>query len=244
MRLDPADPDNLFILQDMQQLGLQLERHVADFVQEQGSLVRQFEQPHFAAGRRPGERPLLVSEQFRFQQGGGNRGAIDLDEGLVLPRTVQMDLVGHHFLADTGFAMNENSHIEFGNLPDQLQHLDDLIAAANQVLAHDLVAQMFDLLLFSDLAGSDGIHLLLRGFEFDLHLDKVGHLAFDHRNKLDVAVAVKNRIAGDQHLGVIARTFADGIDLLAQSDDFGGYGITVHAPGHQILHVLADDLFL
>src|ERR1017187_1083825 len=64
-RVSAAQPLELLLLQDPQQLGLQLRRDVAHLIQEQGALVRHFE----AAGpARDGarERALLVAEQFAF----------------------------------------------------------------------------------------------------------------------------------------------------------------------------------
>ena len=54
------------LLQYAQQAGLQRERHVADFVQKQGSRVGCFKQPALAAAARTGESAFLVAEQLAF----------------------------------------------------------------------------------------------------------------------------------------------------------------------------------
>ena len=71
----------LVLLQHAEQLRLQFERQLADFVQEYRPLVGEFETAH-AARNRTGESTPLVSEQFAFEQGARNRRAIDLHEGV------------------------------------------------------------------------------------------------------------------------------------------------------------------
>ena len=56
-----AQPLDLALLQRAQQLGLQVERHLAHFVQKQRALVGQFQPAHLARDG-PGECALLVAE--------------------------------------------------------------------------------------------------------------------------------------------------------------------------------------
>src|SRR4029450_10498183 len=74
-----AETFELLLLQYAKQLGLQLQRDVADLVQEDRPPVPHLEAPD-ALGDRAGEGALLVSEELAFQQAGRNRGAIQLDE--------------------------------------------------------------------------------------------------------------------------------------------------------------------
>ena len=74
----------LLLLQNAQQLGLELQRDVADFVEEQRALVRQFEAPNLARDG-AGERASFVAEEFALQQSHGDGGAVDLDEGALAP---------------------------------------------------------------------------------------------------------------------------------------------------------------
>ena len=62
-----AQPPDLAILQHAQQLGLERERHVADFVQQQRAAVGQFE-TSLAGHQRAGKRALFVAEQLAFNQ--------------------------------------------------------------------------------------------------------------------------------------------------------------------------------
>ena len=55
------------IFQHTQQLGLSLRGHFADFVQQQGAAVGEFEAADAAFGG-AGERALLVAENFAFHQ--------------------------------------------------------------------------------------------------------------------------------------------------------------------------------
>ncbi len=70
-RVGAADRDHAAGLEHAQQLGLQLERHLGDLVEEQRPLVRGAE----GAGAvlvRPGERAADVPEQLALQEVGGS----------------------------------------------------------------------------------------------------------------------------------------------------------------------------
>ena len=66
-RLVAADALERLLLQDAQDLGLQRQRHVADFVEEQGAAVALLELAD-AAAVGAGEGALLVPEQLALQQ--------------------------------------------------------------------------------------------------------------------------------------------------------------------------------
>ena len=102
-RLRAAQSLKLLFLKNAQKFGLQLERDIADFVQKNRAAVRQLE-PADALRDRSGKRAALVPEQFRFEQAGGNRGAIDFDERAFAPRAQIVDRAGDQFLARAGFA--------------------------------------------------------------------------------------------------------------------------------------------
>ena len=65
--LAAADPLELPLLQDAQQLDLRLERQLADLVEEQRPAVRQLEPP-LAPLHGAGEGALLVTEQLALDQ--------------------------------------------------------------------------------------------------------------------------------------------------------------------------------
>src|SRR5574343_615293 len=99
------------LLQDTQQASLQVERHVANFVEEQGSPVglQNLAGCPFLAGA--GKRTPLVTEQFGFDQGFRNGGAVEGDKRSVVAWSALMVGLGEHFLAGARFALNENRDV-------------------------------------------------------------------------------------------------------------------------------------
>src|SRR6185295_974982 len=75
-RLLRADALKRLLLQDAQNLGLRLQAHVADLVEEERAGVGQLEFS-LAVLDRAGERSLLVAEELRFDELLRNRGAVD-----------------------------------------------------------------------------------------------------------------------------------------------------------------------
>src|SRR3546814_15841866 len=65
--LAPADPLDHALLQETQQLDLERQRNVADFVEEQRAPRRLFDLADHGLDR-AGERALFVAEQFAFEQ--------------------------------------------------------------------------------------------------------------------------------------------------------------------------------
>ena len=103
MVLIAADALEAAFLQYPQQLDLHLQRHVADFVQEQRAAFGKLEAAH-AGGQRAGEGAFLMAEQFAFQEVGGNRAAIHRHERVPGPARQFVNVARHHFLAGAGLA--------------------------------------------------------------------------------------------------------------------------------------------
>ena len=78
-RLDAAEAHELALLDDAQQLGLRLERDVADLVEEDRALVGELEQPLLRVDG-AGEGALDVTEQVRLEQVGRQVAGVDGDE--------------------------------------------------------------------------------------------------------------------------------------------------------------------
>ena len=93
---------------------MQAERHFGDFVEQQGAVLRLLE---FSGLRllRTGERAFFVAEQRGFEQAVGNRRAVDGDKGAVFTGRVMMDVTGDDFLADAGFAGQQNGRVGLRN---------------------------------------------------------------------------------------------------------------------------------
>ena len=78
-RLHAAEPHELALLDHAQQLGLRLERDVADLVEEDAALVGEVEQPLLRVDG-AGERALHVAEERRLEQIGRQVAGVDRDE--------------------------------------------------------------------------------------------------------------------------------------------------------------------
>ena len=98
-------------LQHAQQAGLQVERHVADFIEEQGAAVRLLDLAGgpFLAGA--GKGTALVTEELRLDQGFRNGGAVQRNEGRVAARAAVVEGLGQHFLAGAGFALDQDRDV-------------------------------------------------------------------------------------------------------------------------------------
>src|SRR6185369_494027 len=88
--LGPAQPLELPLLQDPEQLDLGGEIDLPDLIQKERAAFRQLESPLLAV-LRPGKRALLVTEEFRFDERIGQRRATDLDERLARTRGAVLD---------------------------------------------------------------------------------------------------------------------------------------------------------
>src|SRR6516162_1877498 len=67
MRSSTSQTLELLLLQDPQQLGLQRQRHISDFVQEQSPTVSHFKAADFLR-KGPGKRAFFVAEEFAFHK--------------------------------------------------------------------------------------------------------------------------------------------------------------------------------
>ncbi len=72
----------LAFLQHAEEFGLEFQRQLADFVEEDGAAVGKRE-PAFTPGHGAGERAPLVAEEFAFNEVGRDGGAFDEHEGFV-----------------------------------------------------------------------------------------------------------------------------------------------------------------
>src|SRR5690606_30623967 len=89
-RLEGAEAANALLLEGAEQLALQLERQVADLVEEQRPAVGDLEEAGFGAAG-VGERSALVAEELGLQEVRGDRSAVDVHEGPRGSRAVEVD---------------------------------------------------------------------------------------------------------------------------------------------------------
>ena len=119
--LGPAHAEELPVLDDVQELGLQAERHLPDLIEEKGALMGELELARLSAmGAREGA--LFVPEELGLQELGGQRGAIDLDEGLVQTTGDLMDGPRHHLLAHPALAIDQDRDVGVGGPPHDVFH--------------------------------------------------------------------------------------------------------------------------
>ena len=123
-RHDPdVDPDRLVgahalhltLLQDAEELGLRVERQLADLVEEQRAAVGELELPG-AVGDRTGERAADMAEQLALDDALGERRAVDLDQRCLATARAVVDRARCELLAHAGLA--EDQHRELGGRDD------------------------------------------------------------------------------------------------------------------------------
>ena len=114
-------PEELPILEHVEELGLEPERHLADLVQQEGPPVGQLELARLAA-MGPREGALLVTEQLGLEQVAGQGSAVDLEERLVPAVRDVVDGAGHHLLAGTALTLQEDGGVGVGGPPDDVLH--------------------------------------------------------------------------------------------------------------------------
>ncbi|SVJ77443.1 Uncharacterized protein conserved in bacteria [Klebsiella pneumoniae] len=128
-----ADPLDLLFLEKAQQVGLQLQRQVADLVEEQGAAVGRLDPPDLALVR-AGEGALLVAEQLGLDQVLGNRPAVDRDERPVRAPRLPVQGTRDQFLAGAALAPDQYRRVGRCQLRQQPAQV-----AYGQALAEQLV---------------------------------------------------------------------------------------------------------
>src|SRR5262249_38911772 len=98
------------LLQHPQELGLQCEGQVADFIEEQRPLMGQFKASE-ALREGPREGAFFVPEEFAFQEVRREGGAVDRDKGARAPRAEAVQGARQEFFARAGLALEEHGGI-------------------------------------------------------------------------------------------------------------------------------------
>ena len=105
--LRAAEPVDLTFLEHAQQLDLHFWRQVADLVEEDGRVVRQFEPPDLARDG-AGERAFLAPEQLALDERGRNRGAVHAHHRPAASRAPVVDLRCEDLFSRAGFPGQEH----------------------------------------------------------------------------------------------------------------------------------------
>ena len=128
-----ADPLEGLLLQHAQQLGLQTQVHLTDLVEEDGAAAGLLEAAD-ALLVGAGEGAFLVAEEFRLEEVLGDVGAVDLDEGLLAARRVEVHRAGEERLAGAGVAGDEDGRVGLGEAFQALEDLLHVVAVGDDVL--------------------------------------------------------------------------------------------------------------
>src|SRR5262245_3029181 len=143
-----ADWPVFALLEDAEQLGLEVRRHLADFIQQQRAALGHLEEA-FLVHRRAGERAFLVAKQLGLDEILWNGGAVDLDERALRALAVVVDGVGDQLLAGAVLALNEDVCLARRHAFNQLEELLHLLALADHVLELVAILQLgLQLLVF------------------------------------------------------------------------------------------------
>ena len=111
---------------------MQLQRHLADFVEKYGAVVGQLETPHLP-GIGPGERTLFPAEELAFDEVRRHCRAVDRYHWPVLAGTAAVDGACYHSLAGAGLAKEKNGRILGRHLLDPEEYIRDGIALADDL---------------------------------------------------------------------------------------------------------------
>src|SRR5690606_37712374 len=96
--------------EEAEELRLRGRRELADLVEEERAAVRELDLPaHATIGAREGA--ALVSEELALDELARERGAVDGDEGAVLPRRVHVDRPREQGLSGAGLAAEEHGGV-------------------------------------------------------------------------------------------------------------------------------------
>lgn len=105
----------LAVVQYPEEFHLQGDVHFADLVEQQSAPVGQTELARFVP-LGVGKGALFVPEELRFEQGGGQSGAVELDVGAVFAGTEVVDDLGDEFLPRSARPLNETAALRLGDV--------------------------------------------------------------------------------------------------------------------------------
>jgi hypothetical protein len=100
-------PFEFLLLNRTQELGLKLERQIADFVEKKGAAIRRLKMP-YSVSHRTCKGTSLMSKQFALQQGGGYGRTIDCHKPALPAWAGVMNRSGDYFLARTRLSPDEH----------------------------------------------------------------------------------------------------------------------------------------
>ena len=108
--LRAAQALQFFLLQKTKQFGLEAQRHLADFVEEERASLRRLDSSRVGL-HGASESAAGVSKKFGFKQGLGNGGAIHNRKGTPGARAQLMNGPGYDFFPAAGWARDEHGGV-------------------------------------------------------------------------------------------------------------------------------------
>ena len=218
----PPEAHELALLDHAQQLGLRLERDVADLVEEDRPLVGQLEEPLLRIDG-AGEGPLHVPEQVGLEEIRRQVARIDGDERAIGADRVLVQRARDQLLAGPALAVDQDRRPARRRLDDQVEHLAHPRALADDLA--EVVGVRLEVLAERAVLGDQPV-LRQRVAQDDQHLvvlerlaDVVEGAALHRRDRV-----LDRRVGGDhQHRQVV-------VDLLELVER----GHAVHARHHHV----------
>src|SRR4029078_2067250 len=108
------------------------QRHIADLIQKQRSVVR-LSKKTLGAFDRSGKRALFMTKKLALEQSLWNCGAVDCDNSFVFAIACKMDRLRDQLLASAAFAVDINGRIGFGNARYRFQHFLHAVAFRDNI---------------------------------------------------------------------------------------------------------------
>ncbi len=131
MTVRAADPAEFALLEHAQKLHLQLDRHVADLVEEERAAAGGLEAAD-AAFVGAGERAALMAEELAFEEVARDRRAVQRHERAAPARRVHVDGACDQLLAGAALALDEDGRVAVGEAADGLEDLLHRHAGADE----------------------------------------------------------------------------------------------------------------
>ena len=108
----------LAILQDLEQLRLEADVHVADLVEQNGPAIGGFEHARLLL-EGSGKGASLIPEELAFHQLRRQGGTIQLQKDFAGARGIGVQLPGQDFLSGAGFTLNQDGDLRPSDVLDQ-----------------------------------------------------------------------------------------------------------------------------
>src|SRR5712692_10721859 len=221
-----ADRAVLALLEDAQELGLQIRRHLANLIEQQRAAFGHLEEA-LLVRRRAGEGALLVAEELGLDQVLRDRRTVDFDEGTLGSLAVVVERVGYRLLAGAIFPLNQDIGFARRNAFNQVEELLHLLAPADHVLELVAILQpLFELLvLVRQRLLLDGLlELVEQTLGIDGLLEKVERAGFDRLDRARNVALARNH----DHLRF-------GVELLELPDELDAVHIgQQHVGDHRV----------